>query len=135
MRKYRIICITIVLLFVTPVYAEEPVRSKGISVHALPKRVADISGKPWGLEVSYAPYLKPEPGQPFLQSINDVLEYIKKQNPTVIRNGFWVVTTHPMAYSEEELELQKQIKEVLPKENIPLFWARGAEIEEGFKRY
>ncbi len=123
------------LLFVSSVYADGPERSKGISVHALPKRVAKISGKPWGLEVSYAPYLKPEPGQPFLQSISDVLEYIKKQEPSVIQNGLWVVTTNPMAYSEEELEFQDQIKETLPKEKIPLFWARGSEIRNGFTRY
>jgi hypothetical protein len=131
----RLFCIIFVLLFVSSAYAESPDRSKGISVHALPQRVAKLSGKPWGLEVSYAPYLKPEPGIPFLQSKSDVLQYIRKQDPSVIQNGFWVVTTNPGAYSKEEIEFQEQIKEVLPKENIPLFWARGAELEKGFTRY
>ncbi len=87
------------------------------------------------VSLGYAAYLKPEPGQPFLQSISDVLEYIKKQDLSVIKNGLWVVTTHPMAYSEEELEFQEQIKTALPKENIPLFWVRGAELDKGFTRY
>jgi len=135
MNKLKILLIIFTLVIVSSVYADSPDRSKGISVYALPKRVAKISGKPWGLEVAYAPYLKPEPGQPFLQSISDVLNYIKKQDPEVIKNGLWVVTTHPSAYSEQELEFQKQIKETLPKENIPLFWARGSELDKGFTRY
>jgi len=40
-----------------------------------------------------------------------------------------------MAYSEEELEFQEQIKTALPIENIPLFWVRGAELDNGFIRY
>lgn len=51
-------------------------RAKGISIHVLPKRVADLSGQPWGFQVAYAAYLKPEPGQPYLQSLADVLEYV-----------------------------------------------------------
>jgi len=101
MNTMKIIGVLISLIIISPAFAEGPDRSKGISVHALPKRVAKISGKPWGLEVAYAPYLKPEPGQPFLQSIDDVLRYVKKQDPDVIKNGLWVVTTHPSAYSEE----------------------------------
>ncbi len=116
-------------------HAAEPQRDKGISVHALPKRVADISGQPWGLQVSYAPYLKPEPGQPYLQSVDEVLAYIRKQDKSVIENGFWVVTTNPAAYSKQEIELQEKLKIELPKNHIPLFLARGSELEKGFKRY
>lgn len=115
--------------------AAEPIRAKGISVHALPKRVAKIGGTPWGLEVSYAPYLKPEPGIPYLQSIEDVLQYIEKQDPSVIENGLWVVTSHPSAYDAEEKAFHELVKETLPKEGIPLFWVRGSEIENGFARY
>ena len=135
MKKIQILGIFVCLLMASFSIAGEPERSKGISVHALPKRVAKISGTPWGLKVSYAPYLKPEPGQPYLQSIADVLEFINKQEPSVIQNGFWVVTTNPASYSKDELEFQNQIKAVLPKHNIPLFWTRGAELSEGFKRY
>ena len=116
-------------------YAGEPQRDKGISVHALPKRVADLSGQPWGLQVTYAPYLKPEPGQPYLQSVEDVLEYVEKQDKSVIENGFWVVTTNPSAYSEQETNFLGKLKVELPKHNILLFWARGSELPNGFKRY
>lgn len=131
----RIISLIICLLFACPVYAAEPERDKGISVHALPKRVADMTGKPWGFQVAYAPYLKPEPGQPYLQSVKDLLEYISKQDPSVIENGLWVVTTHPSSYSDKEREFHNSVKSELPKHNIPLYWVRGSELENGFKRY
>ena len=135
MNKCTFITFLIGSLFISVSHAIEPERSKGISVHALPERIAKISGRPWGFEVAYAPNLKPEPGQPYLQSVKDVLDYVRKQNPSVIKNGLWVVTTHPSAYSKKENDLHKQVKAALPKENIPLFWARGSEIKKGFKRY
>ncbi|WP_273440638.1 hypothetical protein [Sedimenticola selenatireducens] len=132
----RFISLILFLALLSPLsYAGEPQRDKGISVHALPKRVADISDQPWGFQVSYAAYLKPEPGQPVLQSLNDVLEYINKQDQSVIENGLWVVTTHPSSYSESEIELQNKVKAELPKNNIPLFWVRGSQLKNGFKRY
>ncbi|MES9946687.1 MAG: hypothetical protein ABW080_17175 [Candidatus Thiodiazotropha sp.] len=131
----RIITLIIFLVISHIAFAGEPKREKGISVHALPKRVAEISGQPWGLQVTYAPYLKPEPGQPYLQSVKDVLSYVEKQEKYVIENGLWVVTTHPSAYSEQETEFLEKLKVELPKHNIPLFWARGSELKNGFKRY
>ena len=143
LRRYRVgmvkhlslIFVSLSIMVAANIEAAEPVREQGISVHALPKRVAKLSGTPWGFEVSYAPYLKPEPAKPYLQSVEDVLSYVRKQDPSVIANGFWVVTSHPAAYDSEETELQQAIKEVLPKEGIALFWVRGAELENGFTRY
>lgn len=133
--KKLISAFILIAFTISVAHAVEPERNKGISVHALPKRVAKLSGSPWGFQVSYAPYLKPEPGQPFLQSLEDVLAYINKQDKSVIENGLWVVTTHPASYSEEEIELQNKVKQELPKHKIPLFWARGSELQNGFKRY
>ncbi|MEW8291520.1 MAG: hypothetical protein AB2672_13410 [Candidatus Thiodiazotropha endolucinida] len=131
----RIITLLIFLAIANSAIAGEPQREKGISAHALPKRVADISGQPWGLQVSYAPYLKSEPGQPYLQSVKDVLAYVEKQEKSVVENGLWVVTTHPSAYSEQETKFFEKLKMELPKHNIPLFRARGSELKNGFKSY
>ena len=132
----KLVSIFILISFtISLAHAVEPERNKGISVHALPKRVAKLSGAPWGFQVSYAPYLKPEPGQPFLQSLEDVLAYVKKQDKIVIENGLWVVTTHPASYSKEEIEFQNKVKKELPNHKIPFFWARGSELPNGFKRY
>ena len=135
MLQKQIIILFIFGLFSSSLFAFEPERDKGISVHAMPERVAKLSNAPWGLQVRYAPYLKPEPAQPVLQSISDVLYYIKKQDPSVIENGLWVVTTNPGAYNEEELKFQELIKITLPKEGIPLFWVRGMNLDKGFTRY
>lgn len=116
-------------------HAAEPQRSKGISAHLLPKRVADITGEPWGLHIDYAPHLKPEPKEPVLQTVAEVIAYVKKQDAAVVSNGLWVVTTHPSSYSAKELEFQEQLKKELPKQHIPLFWARAAALEQGFQRY
>jgi len=129
------ILLLIFFLIAPATYAGEPQRDKGITVHALPKRVADLSGQPWGLQVTYAPYLKPEPGQPYLQSVEDVLEYVGKQDKSVLENGLWIVTTNPSAYSEQETDFLNKLKIEVPKHNIPLFWARGSELSKGFKRY
>jgi len=135
MNKHTFIIFLISGFFLSVSHAVEPDRSKGISVHALPESVAKISGKPWGFAVSYAPYLKEEPGQPYLQSVNDVLSYIKKQSPSVVKNGLWVVTTHPRAYSQKEIAFHNQVKNLLPQEGIPLFWVRASDLKNGFRRY
>jgi hypothetical protein len=112
-----------------------PDRARGISIHLLPKRVADLSGKPWGLTVDYASYLKAESKPPALQSPAEFLEYVRKQDATVQENGVWIVTTHPDAYSEPELKLLEDIKSVSHKEHIVLFVCRGSELPNGWKRY
>jgi hypothetical protein len=137
MLRYLYVVIAVFVVSTSSSFAndEEPLREKGISVHALPKRVAELKGSPWGLEVSYAPYLKPELNKPYLKSLEDVIGFIEKQDKSVIENGFWVVTTNPLAYDEEEITFQEAVKEELPKRGIALFWARGSELKDGFTRY
>ena len=134
-KSIAYLLLAVALFSVEIVGGEEPIRENGISAHAFPKRVAEVAGKPWGLEIAYSPRLQPEPAPPFLQSIGEVLDYIRKQSPEVRQNGLWVVTTHPSAYTEEELNFHAQLKERVPMEGIPLFWARGADLDKGFKRF
>jgi len=112
-----------------------PERAKGISMHMLPKRVADLSGKKWGLTVNYASHLKPETAQPVLQTPEEFLSYVHKQESSVQENGVWIVTTHPDAYSGPEKALLEDIKALCRREHIPLFVARGSELPNGWKRY
>ena len=104
-------------------------------MHMLPKRVADLGGKKWGLVVTYADYLKPEPEEPVLQSANEVLVFVRKQTPEIQENGVWIVTTHPDAYSSPEKQVLEDIKALCRKEHIPLFVVRGSELPNGWKRY
>ena len=123
------------LVLLCSAWAATPERVKGISMHLLPKRVADLGGNKWGLSVDYAAYLKPESGQPVLQSTQEFLAFVRKQDKSVQENGVWIVTTDPDAYSEIETKLLEDIKGVSKREKIPLFVCRGSELPNGWKRY
>jgi len=136
MRSFPVAFGLIALLAVVSVASSAtPERSKGISVHMLPKRVADLGAKKWGLVVSYAEYLKPEQEQPTLQSTSAFLAFVRKQDKLVRENGVWIVTTHPDAYSEPEQKLLEDIKALCRREAIPLFIVRGSQLPNGWQRY
>ena len=112
-----------------------PERSKGISIHQLPKRVASLSGRKGGFSVDFSNRLKRESDPPVLQTVEDLMAFVRKQDESVQRNGIWIVTTNPDAYSESELSLLEEVKRVCAKEKVPLFICRGAELPNGWKRY
>jgi hypothetical protein len=115
--------------------ATSPERTQGISIHMLPKRVAEIGGRPWGFTVDYSPRLKAESQQPSIQTVANLLLYVRKQDAVVQENGLWIVTTHPDAYSDAEKALLEEVKSLCRKEKIPLFICRGSELPNGWKRY
>lgn len=112
-----------------------PERSKGISIHMLPKRVADLGGQKWGLAVTYAKYLKFEGNAPTLQSTKEFLSFVRQQDKEVQENGVWIVITDPDAYSAPEKALLEDVKVLCQKEFIPLFVCRGVDLPNGWKRY
>jgi hypothetical protein len=115
----------------------KPERSKGISMHMLPKAIADL-GEPkmkWGLIVRPAKHLKAEKGRPVLQTTDEFLGFVRKQSSAVQAHGVWIVTTNPEAYTAPETKLLDDIKALCRKEKIPLFVVRGSELPNGWKRY
>jgi hypothetical protein len=129
------ILLALLLALVSVASAVTPERAKGISVHMLPKQVADLGGQKWGFVVSYAEYLKPEESQPVLQSTSEFLTFVRKQDKLVQENGVWIVTTHPDAYSEPEKLFLNDIKALCRRESIPLFVVRGSQLPNGWQRY
>ena len=127
----------LVLLVLSVSFASEvvPERSKGISMHMLPKRVADLDGQKWGFTVSYSEYLKPEKEEPILQTTKEFLTFVRKQDMNVQENGVWIVITNPDAYSNSEMKLLEDIKALCKKQQVPLFIARAAQLPDGWKRY
>ena len=101
----------------------------------LPKRVARISGKPWGFFVDYSPKLKAEAAQAVIQTSEGLLAYVLKQDAAVQANGVWIVMTNPDAYSDEEMTLLDEVKSLCRREKIPLFICRASELPHGWKRY
>jgi hypothetical protein len=118
---------------VTPA-ATAQARSEGVSVHMLPKRVADLGGKPWGFTVDYSPKLISEDQQTVIQTVAQVLSYIRKQDAGVQENGLWIVITDPDAYSDEEKTLLEDVKSMCRREKIPLFICRASQLPNGWLR-
>jgi hypothetical protein len=109
--------------------------AKGVSIHMLPKAVADLSERQLGLTADYSPLLRPEPAQPVLQTAEDLRRSVRKQDKSVQENGIWIVTTHPDAYSDGEKQLIESVKSLCIEQRIPLFIVRGSELPNGWKRY
>ena len=117
----------LVLTFLTAATAgTPPERDKGISMHLLPKRVAEISGKKWGLVY--------DPSQEALQTPDEFLSLVRRQPRAVQDNGVWIVVTDPDAYGEQEKELLTDVETLCRKEKIVLFVARAADLPHGWKR-
>jgi hypothetical protein len=115
--------------------AAPPERAKGISMHQLPKRVADLGGRKWGLTVTPSSFLTADAGSVTLQTPDEFLAFVEKQNATVKQNGVWIVTTHPDAYSEQEKDFLSQVIGVCEKNGIPVFVTRASELPNGWRRY
>jgi hypothetical protein len=124
-----------VLILTTLLVAATPERSKGISMHMLPKRVADLGGSKWGLTASRSEQLTPDAGSTTLQTPEEFLAFVQKQSSSVRENGVWIVTTHPDAYSEPEKSFLNEVIALCVKEKIPLFITRASQLPNGWKRY
>ncbi len=103
-----------------------PERSKGISMHFLPKRVAEISGQKWGLVADVS--------QEAMQTPEEFLSFVRRQPPEVQSNGIWVVVSHPDAYGEQEKKFFVNVEDLCRREKIALFVARAADLPQGWKR-
>lgn len=118
--------------------AAGPRRDAGLSVHVLPKDVAELdkSGRlKWGYTISL-PRNKQAPAErPVVQSAQALVEFFNTQDTDVQQNGIWVVTTDPSAYADEQLSDLEDLKARCKKASIPLFICRGAELPDGWKRF
>jgi len=109
--------------------ASEPDRAKGLSVHMLPDRVAQIDGGHGGFTArdvngAESTYADGKQLVAFFQTL---------PVPTQ-ENGIWVVTTHPSAYSPAEHEKLPALIELCRQKNVPIFTCRGSELPGGWKR-
>jgi hypothetical protein len=116
-------------------FAATPERAKGISMHMLPKRVADLGGNKWGLTVTAASYLTPDAASTTLQTGAEFRSFVRKQSSAVKQNGVWIVTTNPEAYSKPENTFLEQVMSICAAEKVPLFVCRASELPDGWKRY
>lgn len=141
MRKtfFAIVILGSIILFfsLTNKSAERLIREEGLSVHVLPKRVADLDEAnqlKWGFMVSQSFELKPPLERPIFNKPEELIEYFRTMPQVVQKNGIWMVVTHPDAYSKEENVSIKHLKEICIKEDIPLFRCRAFKLPHGWER-
>ena len=132
--KYIALILTTLLSVAIVAFAAEPQRAGGLSVHMLPKRVADISQATAGFTISKLGNIKPPMGTPTMETAQPLVDYFKKLSPEIQQNGIWVVTTHPDSYTEAETKNLDKLKAISTKDKIPLFTCRGSELPDGWKR-
>ena len=123
------------LLAAASASAATPERAKGISMHLLPKRVADISGGKWGLTVTRSGDLTMDEASATLQTGAEFRAFVRKQNKAVLDNGVWIVVTNPDAYSKAENALIEEVNAICAEQKLPLFVCRASELPNGWKRW
>jgi hypothetical protein len=115
MKNTLILCI---LLSLALTAIAEFRREKGLSLHMLPKRVADLSDDKWGFTVTLPGKVKP--GH-VLQTSDELIKYFDELSPEIRSNGIWIVTTAPEAYTEAELMVPGWRKDDVSKEQNTTF--------------
>ena len=120
-----------VILAMIPLVANEPTREAGLSAHFQPDRIGKMRGETGGFDVR--PHHDIEKRE-LLPTAEALFEFFKKRPNEVQENGIWIVTTHPNAYSEEELKKIDVLADLCKAGVVPLFVARGSELPDGWKR-
>lgn len=135
----RLVILLIALCWLGVVSAAEPDRARGLSAHFLPKRVADADKSKaikWGFVATTAQTAPLAPkDRPVFQSVGELLRHFKGLPTETQRNGIWVVTTNPAAYSPEEAAMLEELKRECKARSVALFVARGSELPHGWQRY
>jgi hypothetical protein len=125
----RIATIFCLLLTVRLCLAQEPDRSKGLSVHMLPDRVAHIGGSSGGFVVRGL-----DGKEAIYSDAIQLVAFFQTLSVSTKENGIWVVTTSPSAYSEIERANLKTLVALCDEKKIPIFTCRGSELPNGWKR-
>jgi len=109
--------------------ASEPGRAKGLSVHMLPDRVAQIDGGRGGFTARDA-----SGTESIYTDAKQLVAFFQTLPAATQENGIWVVTTHPSAYSSAEHEKLHALLELCRQKNVPVFTCRGSDLPGGWKR-
>lgn len=126
----RIRFFTVLLLVVFAISTTaEPQRERGLSVHMLPDRVAQINGGSGGFSAKAA-----DGTESTYSDQSQLVAFFQTLSASVQENGIWVVTTNPSAYSEIERAKLKALVQLCDEKKIPIFTCRGSELPNGWKR-
>ncbi|MDB6122346.1 MAG: SIR2-like protein domain protein [Pedosphaera sp.] len=121
----------VIVLMINAAVAGELERNKGLSVHMLPKRVAEIANQASGFVVK--PVNEPKINKTF-KTGDELVDYFKKLPSEVQENGIWLVTTDPESYEAAEMENLKKLEKICSEKKIPLLECRASKLPNGWKR-
>jgi hypothetical protein len=109
--------------------AGEPERAKGLSVHMLPDRVAQIDGGRGGFSARAA-----DGTESICADAKQLVTFFQTLSTPTQENGIWVVTTHPSSYFKSERTKLKALITLCDEKKIPVFTCRGSELPGGWMR-
>ncbi len=109
--------------------ASESERSKGLSVHMLPDRVAQINGGSGGFTVRDS-----NGTESIYPNAQQLIAFFQTLSAPTQASGIWVVTTHPSAYSDSERTKLRALITLCNEKKILVFTCRGSELPGGWKR-
>jgi tetratricopeptide (TPR) repeat protein len=110
-----------------------PKREGGLSVHLSPERTPEIFGvDKKGFIVSQSKDLKPVKERPLFDTPEELIKYFLNQPQDIQKNGIWVVTTNPQAYSKLEIGSTETLKKLCREKNIKLFFCRASVLPSGW---
>jgi hypothetical protein len=127
--KARAIAALVWLVTLAVCAASEPDRAKGLSVHMLPDRVAQIDRGHGGFTARDA-----SGAESSYVDAKQLVAFFQTLPAPTQENGIWVVTTHPSAYSDSERAKLKALIALCDEKKIPVFTCRGSELPSGWKR-
>jgi hypothetical protein len=127
--RTREIAVLTLLVTLAVCAAGEPERAKGLSVHMLPDRVAQIDGGHGGFSAKAA-----DGTESTYADAKQLVAFFQTLLTATQENGIWVVTTHPSSYSESERTKLKALITLCDKKKIPVFTCRASELPGGWKR-
>lgn len=129
----RTLFVSVIFLCISIALYAEPKRENGLSVHLSPESASGIVGADKkGFVVSQSKDLKQIEERPVLDTPEQLVEYFLTQPQEIQKNGIWVVTTNPQAYSDNEMKSTEVLKNLCREKNIPLFFCRGMSLPNGW---
>jgi len=117
------------LVTLTVCLASEPERAKGLSVHMLPDRIAQLANRNNGFTARGA-----NGTESTYADAKQLVAFFQTLPAPIQENGIWVVTTDPSAYSPAEHEKLRALLELCRQKDIPVFTCRASELSGGWKR-
>src|SRR3990167_8948607 len=139
--KQKFIMFVLICSLVQPaiyaIAAEQPERSKGISVYFNPESVveqAKAEHKAEHIQRFMVTNAERTSVMAWDSTAQGLVEQIKYQPMELQKNGVWLVFTDPVSYTGEDMREKGELERLTKGNGIPLFECRASDLPDGWKR-